>query len=105
MPRAVLLFAAGLVLLASGPAIGQSCSQLRSCAEVMQSLRRGNRGIDGDSDGIPCKRTLCEGYRSFGAHTPGQPLPQLLCGLSRRLQQLLGPALQPHVQPQPLPLG
>jgi len=67
MPRAVLLFAAGLVLLASGPAIGQSCSQLRSCAEAIDSLRRGNRAIDGDSDGIPCERTLCEGYRPSGA--------------------------------------
>ena len=67
MPRAALLFAAGLVLLASGPAIGQSCSQLRSCAETIDSLRRGNRGIDGESDGIPCERTLCEGYRPSGA--------------------------------------
>jgi hypothetical protein len=73
MPRAALLFAAGLVLLASGPAFGQSCSQLRSCAEAMESLRRGNRGIDADSDGIPCERTLCEGYRPSGAHPRATP--------------------------------
>ena len=73
MPRAALLFAAGLVLLASGPAFGQSCSQLRSCAEAMESLRRGNRGIDGDSDGIPCERTLCEGYRPSGAQPRTTP--------------------------------
>jgi hypothetical protein len=53
MRRAVLLFSAGVVLLVPGSAIGQSSSQTRCCAEAGESLRRGNRGIDGDGDGIP----------------------------------------------------
>jgi micrococcal nuclease len=69
-----LLVAAGLlVVLAPGAATGQNCSQLRSCAEAMESLRRGNRGIDGDGDGIPCERTLCEGYRPSGATPRATP--------------------------------
>lgn len=64
-----LLLAAGLlVVVAPAPATGQTCSQLRSCAEAMESLRSGNHRIDGDGDGIPCERTLCEGQRP--ANTP-----------------------------------
>lgn len=74
MPKTLLLFAAGLLMLvAPGAATGQSCSQLQSCAEAMESLRGGNRGIDGDGDGIPCERTLCEGYRPSGAQPRANP--------------------------------
>jgi micrococcal nuclease len=39
----------------------------------MESLRRGNRGIDGDGDGIPCEATLCQGARPAAPQTRASP--------------------------------
>lgn len=62
MPRPLLLVLAALLLvLTPGAAAGQTCSQLRSCAEAMESLRKGNRSLDRDGDGVPCETTLCQG--------------------------------------------
>lgn len=82
MPRASLLFVVGLLLLlVPDAARGQSCSQLQSCAEAMESLRRGNRGIDGDGDGIPCEATLCQWYRPAAQQpraTPAAGSPRIV---------------------------
>jgi micrococcal nuclease len=100
MPRATLLFSVGLLLLlVPGAATGQNCSQLRSCAEAMESLRRGNRGIDGDGDGIPCEATLCKGSQ----RPTSQPRP--FPGTPGRVSPVIGPtapAPRPAV-PRPAP--
>jgi endonuclease YncB( thermonuclease family) len=79
--RASLLLAFGLLLMVPAAGSAQSCSQLRSCAEAMESPRRGNCGIDGDGDGIPCEATLCQGYRPAAAQpraTPGAGSPRIV---------------------------
>jgi endonuclease YncB( thermonuclease family) len=60
----------GFIWLASLPATAQRCSTFRTCAEAMESLRRGNTQIDGDRDGIPCER-LCGGGGSGGRTSTG----------------------------------
>ena len=58
----------GFLRLDSLPAASQRCSTFRTCAEAMESLRRGNTQIDGDRDGIPCER-LCGGGGSGGQYS------------------------------------
>jgi micrococcal nuclease len=61
--RALPLAALLPLMLAAGAATGQTCSQLRSCAEALESLRKGNTALDRDGDGVPCQNTLCKDYR------------------------------------------
>ena len=76
MLRTALLLAAALLLtLAPGAATAQTCAQLRSCADALESLRKGNRALDRDGDGVPCQTTLCKGYRPPSAQPRPSPRP------------------------------
>jgi hypothetical protein len=80
MLRTALLLAAALLLtLAPGAATAQTCAQLRSCADALESLRKGNRALDRDGDGVPCQTTLCKGYRP----PSGNPGPRPAAGAGR----------------------
>jgi micrococcal nuclease len=82
-----------MLFLAPRAATGQNCSQLRSCAEAMESMRRGNRALDGDGDGVPCEATLCKGTQRPSAQarpTPSTP---------GRVSPVIAPA--PTVAPRP----
>ena len=69
-PMRILLLLA-FFLVGSLPASAQRCSTFRTCAEAMESLRNGNKQIDGDRDGIPCERLCGGGGSSGGRSFPG----------------------------------
>jgi micrococcal nuclease len=89
MPRSLLLLLAAGVM-AAAPGHAQRCSQLRSCEGAMESLRRGNKSLDRDGDGIPCE-SLCKGYS-----------PPAKSGGNRRRStptRLIAPAASPRPAP------
>lgn len=50
----VLLFIVVMLWLRP-PAIPLHCNDFGSRAEILDSFHAGNRGLDGDGDGIPCE--------------------------------------------------
>lgn len=57
----LLLIVAGLFLWIIGmylkpkASARMTCNDFASYADIMDSFRKGNRGLDGDNDGIPCE--------------------------------------------------
>ncbi len=51
---AALLFSLAYVSLAP-KAMAQDCNSFGSYQDIMDAYHAGNRGLDGDGDGIPCE--------------------------------------------------
>jgi endonuclease YncB( thermonuclease family) len=96
--RTLLLLA--FLVVGSLPASAQRCSTFRTCAEAMESLRRGNTQIDGDRDGIPCER-LCGGGGSRGRSSAGNGSGAASSNPSMRT--LMAPPSSPPPRPRSAP--
>jgi endonuclease YncB( thermonuclease family) len=96
--RTLLLLA--FLFVGSLPASAQRCSTFRTCAEAMESLRNGNKQIDGDRDGIPCER-LCGGGASGGPSSGGAGASGFTTTPSMRT--LMTPPASPPPRPRSTP--